>query len=142
MRIEHPYSLLVRAGNLAWTCGQCPLSPEGAVIGPDDLARQADCVADYITRVLAKAELSAADVGKLLLYHAPAEPADTERLLESFASAFPSAVLMPVGTPFFYYKGMRLEVDVHAARSRGMLAHSRDDAEGLRITAVDGGELV
>ena len=35
MRIEHPYSLLVRAGGHAWTCGQCPLAPDASVVGWD-----------------------------------------------------------------------------------------------------------
>jgi enamine deaminase RidA (YjgF/YER057c/UK114 family) len=142
MRIEHPYSLLVRTDGLAWTCGQCPLARDGTVLGPDDLGRQADYVADYILRLLDKAEFSQANVGKLVLYHVAAEPADTERMLNRFRIAFPGAVLMPVGTPFFYYPGMRLEVDVHAAESRGPLAFSCDDVHGLRIKAVDGGELV
>jgi enamine deaminase RidA (YjgF/YER057c/UK114 family) len=141
MRVEHPYSLLVRTDDLAWTCGQCPLAHDGAVLAPDDLGVQADHVADYISRVLDKAEFSQANVGKLVLYHAPTDPADTERMLNRFQTAFPGAVLMPVGTPFFYYPGMRLEVDAHAAERRGPLALSCDDVRGLRIKAVDGDDL-
>src|SRR5439155_25317634 len=55
MRIEHPYSLLVREGGFAWSCGQCPLSAEGAVLAPDDLAAQAGHVDGYIRRLLDKA---------------------------------------------------------------------------------------
>ena len=142
MRVEHPYSLLVRTDGLAWTCGQCPLTQDGAVLAPDNLGVQADHVADYISRLLVKAEFSQANVGKLVLYHALADAADVERLLNRFQTAFPAAVLMPVGTPFFYYPGMRLEVDAHAAERRGPLAFSCDDVHGLRIKAVDGGDLV
>jgi enamine deaminase RidA (YjgF/YER057c/UK114 family) len=142
MRIEHPYSLLVRTDHLAWTCGQCPLAHDGAVLAPDDLGRQADYVDDYIQRLLGKAELSRAHVGKLVLYHAPADPADIDRLLTRFRMAFPGAVLVPVGIPYFYYPGMRLEVDVHAAQRRAPLAALRHDAHGFRLQAVDAGELI
>ena len=142
MRIEHPYSLLVRTDGLAWTCGQCPLAPDGTVLAPDDLGSQADHVTEYISRVLDKAQLSKAEVAKLVLYHAPAEPGDTGRLLSRFRAAFPSALLMPVATPFFYYPGMRLEVDAHAAEDRGPLTVATDDVNGLQLEAVDGGDLI
>lgn len=142
MRIEHPYSLLVRADGLAWTCGQCPLAHDGAVLAPGDLGRQADHVADYISRVLDKAELSRVNVAKLVLYHAAGAPVDTERMLNGFRTGFPNALLVPVGTPFFYYPGMRLEVDAHAAEHRGPLVVSDDKVHGLRIKAVDGGDLI
>lgn len=141
MRIEHPYSLLVRAGGHAWSCGQCPLAEDGAVLAPDDLLGQAGPVAGYIRRLLDKAELSPAQVGKLVLYHAPHAPADTARLLSQFRTEFPGALLMPVGTPFFYYPGMRLEVDVHAAERRGPLI-SFDDPRGFRLQAIDAGALI
>jgi enamine deaminase RidA (YjgF/YER057c/UK114 family) len=142
MRIEHPYSLLVREGGFAWTCGQCPLSAEGAVLAPDDLAAQAEPVDGYIRHLLDKAGYSPANVGKLVAYYAVDEPAATERMLSHFREAYPGAVLMPVATPFFYYPGMRLEVDVHAAERRAPLVTARDDANGLRLQAVDAGDLV
>jgi len=141
MRIEHPYSLLVRADGLAWTCGQCPLAPDGSVLAPDDLVQQAEHVEKYIERLLDMAGLSRSSVGKLVLYHGPAEPARTERMLRRFQTAFPGAVLVPVGTPFFYYPGMCLEADVHAAERRSPITHS-SGFQGLRIESVDAGELI
>jgi enamine deaminase RidA (YjgF/YER057c/UK114 family) len=141
MRIEHPYSLLVRAGGHAWTCGQCPLAPDASVLTPDDLVGQAGPVEGYIRHLLDKAEYSPADVGKLVLYHALDEAAATDRLLSHFRSKFPGAILMPVATPFFYYPGMRLEVDVHAAERRAPLV-TRDEALGLRLQTVDAGDLI
>ena len=140
MRIEHPYSLLVRAGAHAWSCGQCPLSPEGAVLAPDDLLGQAAHVEGYIRRLLEKAEYSPESVGKLVLYHAQDKPAATGRMLSHFRSGFPGAILMPVATPFFYYEGMRLEVDLHAAERRAPLVLR--EAPGLRLTAVEACDLV
>src|SRR5690242_4100864 len=130
MRIEHPYSMLVRADNHGWTCGQCPLAQDGSVLAPDDLLKQAEHVEHYIERLLGKAGFSRANVGKLILYHAPAGPVDTERLSGRFRVAFPEALLLPVSTPFFYYPGMRLEVDAYAAERREPLIVSRDDTHG------------
>jgi enamine deaminase RidA (YjgF/YER057c/UK114 family) len=140
MRIEHPYSLLVRDAGFAWTCGQCPLSADGAVLAPGDLVGQADHVDRYIRRLLDKAGYLPASVGKLVVYHAPHERATTEHMLSRFRNAFPGAILMPVGTPFFYYPGMRLEVDMHAAERRAPLVSH--DGNGLRLEAVDAGDLV
>jgi enamine deaminase RidA (YjgF/YER057c/UK114 family) len=141
MRIEHPYSLLVRADDLAWSCGQCPLAPDGSVLAPDDLVQQAHHVESYIERLLRKAGLARESVGKLVVYHAPSEPALVERMLSRFRMSFPDALLIPVGTPFFYYPGMRLEVDVHAAAHRAPIVESTA-APGLRIAGVDVGELI
>jgi enamine deaminase RidA (YjgF/YER057c/UK114 family) len=142
MRIEHPYSLLVRADTLAWTSGQCPLTRDGAVLAPDDSRLQARYVADCISLLLDKTGFSQADVCKLVLYHAPADAAETEHMLNRFRPSFPGAILMPVGIPFFYYAGMRIEVDVHAAERCGPLTLSHHDDQGLRISAVNGGDLV
>ena len=142
MRIEHPYSLLVREGGFAWTCGQCPLAPDATVLAPDDLAAQAEPVDGYIRHLLAKAGYAPTNVGKLVAYHAVDAPAATARMLSHFRAAYPGAVLMPVATPYFYYPGMRLEVDVHAAERSAPLVIARDDANGLSLQAVDAGDLV
>jgi enamine deaminase RidA (YjgF/YER057c/UK114 family) len=142
MRIDHPYSLLARANRHAWSCGQCSLSDDGSVLAPDDLARQADHVDDYIQRILGKAELSRANVGKLVLYHSTPDAAGIESMLSRFRAACPDAILLPVGIPFFYYAGMQLEVDVHAAETRAPLVAVHDEQRLLRVQAVDAGELI
>jgi hypothetical protein len=130
----------VRDGGFAWTCGQCPLSADGAVLAPDDLVDQAKHVDGYIRRLLDKAGYSPDKVGKFVLYHAPCEPAETGRMLSHFRSTFPGAILMRVGTPFFYYPGMQLEVDMHGAERRASLV-SREE-NGFRLQAVDAGDLI
>ncbi|HYC12851.1 MAG TPA: hypothetical protein VEC75_01300 [Stellaceae bacterium] len=140
MRIEHPYSLLVRAGEHAWTCGQCPLSADGAVLEPDDLMAQAAHVEGYIRRLLDKADYSPESAGKLVIYHAPDTAEATRRMLALFRSGFPSAILMPLGTPYFYYPGMRIEVDVHAAERRAPLV--TQEQRGFRLQAVEAGSLI
>ncbi|MGH7125737.1 MAG: RidA family protein, partial [Stellaceae bacterium] len=140
MRIEHPYSLLVREGGFAWTCGQCPLSAEGAVLAPGDLGTQGDHVDRTIRHLLAAAGLVPESVGKLVVYHEAGDPAATERTLSRFGEAYPGAILLPVATPFFYYEGMRIEVDVHAAEHRAPpVAREGPD---FRLRAVDAGALL
>src|SRR5439155_21905983 len=131
---EQSYSLFVCVGGFAWSCGQCPLSAEGAVLAPDDLATQAGHVDGYIRRLLDKAGYSPESVGKLVLYHATDAPAATARMLSQFRKAYPGALLMPVETPFFYYAGMRIEVDVHAAERRAAPVLLK--AQTFRIEAV------
>lgn len=140
MRIEHPYSLLVREGGFAWSCGQCPLSADGAVLAPGDLVAQAAHVDRYIRRLLEKAALTPGSVGKLVVYHEVGDARATERMLRLFRAAYPGAILLPVATPFFYYEGMLIEVDVHAAERRAPLAAR--DGPGFRLRAVDAGDLV
>jgi enamine deaminase RidA (YjgF/YER057c/UK114 family) len=140
MRIEHPYSLLVRESGFAWSCGQCPLSAEGAVLAPGDLVAQGTHVDGYIRRLLEKADLAPASVGKLVIYHEAGDVCATERMLSLFRAAYPGAILLPVATPFFYYEGMRIEVDVHAAERRAPLV-TREEP-GFRLHAVDAGDLV
>ena len=140
MRIEHPYSLLVREGGFAWSCGQCPLSAEGAVLAPNELVAQATHVDGYIRQLLEKADLGPASVGKLVIYHEAGDARATERMLSLFRAAYPGAILLPVATPFFYYEGMRIEVDVHAAERRAPLVTR--EGPGFRLHAIDAGDLV
>src|SRR5215472_10972821 len=106
MRIEHPYSLLVREGGFAWTCGQCPLSKDGAVLAPGDLVAQASHVDRYIRHLFEKAGLAPESVGKLVVYYEARDPAETARMLSLFRAAYPGAILLPIAIPFFYYEGM------------------------------------
>lgn len=140
MRIEHPYSLLVREGGFAWTCGQCPLSAEGAVLAPGDLLAQAAHVDRYIRHLLEKADLSPESVGKLVLYHEARDALATARMLSLFRASFPGAILLPITTPFFYYEGMQIEVDVHAAERRGPL--TKHEGPGFRLQSVNADDLV
>ncbi len=140
MRIEHPYSMLVRAGGHAWSCGQCPLSIDGAVLAAGDLVAQAEHVDRYIRRLREKADLAPENVGKLVLYHEARDPEAAQRMQSLFQRAYPGAILMPIGTPYFYYPGMLIEVDVHAAERRAPLVTR--EAGGFRIQAVNAGDLV
>src|SRR5262245_23331881 len=107
MRIEHPYSLLVRDGRTAWSCGQCPLDSQGSVLAPGDLREQTNHVVDLIEQVLQRAELSLHTVGKLIVYHVAANPEAVAGMLAILLRRFgPDTILVPVAVPHFYYQGM------------------------------------
>ncbi|MEM7225807.1 MAG: hypothetical protein AAF495_22705 [Pseudomonadota bacterium] len=140
MQIEVPVSLLLRDGDLAWSCGQCPLDGSGQVIAPGDLAAQSEAVADYIAEVLARGDLSAEDIGLLLAYYVdggPGSEADMVAILQRRLGG--RALILPVPVPHFYYAGMMIEVDVFASAAAG--TRRRHQAGSLEIEMLDGGAL-
>ena len=49
------YSFAVRTGNVIWVSGQVSMSPEGEVVGVDDVAKQTEQVFENLSTVLAEA---------------------------------------------------------------------------------------
>ncbi len=123
MRIDVPYSLMVRVGQHAWSCGQLALNGDSQVLAPHDLAAQSRVVAGYVDQVLGRAGLTAADAKRLLLYYVPSAENDdgnVERMRSAFRSVLGGDVqLDAVPVPHFYYDGIVLEVDAFAGPSAG-----------------------
>lgn len=152
MRIDVPYSLLVRDGDYAWSCGQLALDGDSNVVAPDDLVAQSTLVAGYIAQVLERGGLSPDHLKRLLMYFVPAsEHADTEQI-ESMRSAFRSVLgdevlLDPVPVPHFYYDGIVLEVDAFAGpttndRFDWISIEAPIDELGDRIAGIDAAEIL
>lgn len=142
MPIEVPYSLLVREGDLAWSCGQCPLDRDARVLAPDDLVAQTAIVCDYIETVLGRAELLPDALGQLILYHVPGTGGSTARMLQTVRARLgPAPVLVPVAVPHFYYDGMLIEVDVYAGVPCRPMAIG-DAGSDIAVSAVATGDLV
>ncbi|WP_158665202.1 Rid family hydrolase [Ensifer adhaerens] len=140
MRIEHPYSLIVKEGTLAWSCGQCPLDGEGAVLFPGDLSAQAEAVIGFIERYLGEMGCAIWSVGQLLVYYVKTAPGDAARLKELFCGAFGQSVqVIPVAVPHFYYDGMLIEVDVFASEEKADFNHIVDEESGLILEVSDAG---
>lgn len=143
MRIEHPYSLIVKEGTLAWSSGQCPLDGEGAVLFPGDLSAQAEAVIDFIERYLGEMGCAISSVGRLLVYYVKTAPGDATRLKELFGSAFGQSVqVIPVAVPHFYYDGMLIEVDVFASDEKADFNHIVDEESGLTLEVCDAGPFL
>lgn len=114
MRIPVPYSLFVRAGNLGWSCGQCPLDRDGAVVAPEDGLAQAALVAHHSLTVLRGVGMDEGDLRMAVVYHDLPDPAGVLAILR--AAFGPKVLMVPVACPAFYYPGMRIEVDLFADR--------------------------
>lgn len=142
MPVPVQVSQLVRDGDLAWTCGQCPLDDDGRVLFPGDLTAQAERVGDYIENVIRKGGLPADSVAKLAIYHAARGDREETEMLSVFRRRFGDRpLLLPVAVPHFYYDGMLIEVDVFAAKDAVRIAAATDQ-ETVTLQAVDGGEMI
>lgn len=141
MRIDVPYSLMVREGGLAWSCGQVPLDAEGRVLDPGDIVAQSRRLCTYVRDILGRVGLSPGTVGKLVAYHlggASEADAMVRTLREELGE---SPLIVPVAVPHFYYDGMMLEADLFASASK--VSRKREiEREGVRVEAVEADGLV
>jgi enamine deaminase RidA (YjgF/YER057c/UK114 family) len=140
MRIDHPYSLVVRDGAVAWSCGQCPLDTDGRVCSPDDLAAQTRCIVPFIRAGLDGVGLAPDSIGKLVVYFVDVGARERQQMLSILRSAFgETPLILPLAVPHFYYDGMLIEVDVHAAA--GTLVRVEGDSTGIILEGVVGEDL-
>ncbi|MGB7206699.1 MAG: Rid family hydrolase [Anderseniella sp.] len=139
MRVSVPVSTMVRDGAFGWSCGQCPLTPDGEVFEPGDLQAQARFVCSMIETVVDRAYFKPAQIGKLHVYYVPSVNLASNALADLFAVHFshgPLIVLIPV--PHFYYAGMLIEVDVFAAETvSGRAVHQNG---GVAVKTVATGD--
>ncbi|RON67204.1 Rid family hydrolase [Pseudomonas fluorescens] len=143
MKIEHPYSLLVQEDGFAWTCGQCPLDEKGQVAHANDLIAQTHHVVQSIRTILSKAELQSPKVGKLVVYYVEQSADCVQQMLAILQQEFGTDVIIqPIAVPYFYYSGMLVEIDVHAAESKHFLRSTVIDKLGLKVHITDFDELV
>jgi len=141
MPIEVPYSLMLRAGGYAWSCGQLALDSDSSVMAADDLGAQCRIVRDYVDEILTRGDLPASSVQRMLLYHVDRGIGERDRMLHIFRQRFGDAVLLdPIPVPHFYYDGVLLEVDVFC-RMGGSRTDSTSRA-GAALKLVDSGEFV
>jgi enamine deaminase RidA (YjgF/YER057c/UK114 family) len=140
MRIDHPYSLVVRDGAVAWSCGQCPLDMDGRVCSPGDLAAQTRCIVPFIRTGMDGVGLSPDSIGKLVVYFVDVGVRERQQMLSILRSAFGDIpLILPLAVPHFYYDGMLIEVDVHAAA--GTPVRVEGDSPGIVLEGVVGEDL-
>ncbi len=135
MPIPVACSLAVAAQGVAISCGQCPLDSGGRVLAPGDAGPQAGLVAQMVAGVLS--HLPGGHQPALLVVYTDAE--DTSALLAPLAKAFPMAELAVVPLPYFYYPGMRIEVDLYATAVPPTRSHTANGP--ARLTRVMAGPL-
>lgn len=110
---------VVRAERMVFLAGQCPLAPDGTLVGADDLAAQVDQVVANTLTALASAGAGPADVVRTVIYVASDENAELSavwaRLTASaLGPAFSTASTL-LGVARLGFTGQRVELDVTAA---------------------------
>ncbi len=141
MRVDVPVSTAVRDGDLGWTCGQCPLTDQGAVHAPGNLLAQTEFVCDMIENVMARAGFTPSSIGRLHVYFAAHSEPEAANALALIAARFDhGALIVPVAVPHFYYDGMLIEIDVFAAAD--LQVRVPFEADGVRLDLVDAGNQV
>ena len=138
MRIDHPYSLLVKEGDLLWSCGQCPLSGAGEVLHSDELLPQAKEVIGFIERFLGEIDCKTTAVTRLTVYYVKTNDGDAAALDRLFQERFgPQVLITPITTPHFYYEGMLIEVDVFGSTRQKRHCVYVDEATGVELSVVE-----
>jgi reactive intermediate/imine deaminase len=82
------YSQATTNGELVFTAGQIPLTPDGRLLEDASIAEQTEQALDNVTAVLAQAGASMEDVLKVTVYLDDIE--DFEEMNETYATYFPS----------------------------------------------------
>lgn len=143
MRIDHPYSMFVRDGDMAWSCGQCPLDAKGEVLYPGNLLAQAVVVCDFIKRFMRDIGCAASALGRVVAYYVKQQPGDEQMLTRLLRDRLGDDLqIIPVAVPYFYYDGMLLEIDVYASASRRPMRRLEDAGTGIALEVIDAGPLV
>ena len=140
MPIALPYSLLVKDGELAWTCGQVAIDKASRVLAPDDLVGQTEIVCDYIESILGHSGIGPDALGKLVLYFVERRPGDAERMMGCCQARFGDRpVLVPIAVPHFYFDGLMLEVDAFVGSPGGRSIERSSGQAKAKVT--DGGDI-
>ena len=82
------YSQATTNGELVFTAGQIPLTPDGRLLDDASIAEQTEQALDNVTAVLAQAGSSMEDVLKVTVYLDDID--DFEEMNETYATYFPS----------------------------------------------------
>lgn len=114
---EYAYASAVPSGTLVFTAGACPLSEDGTVVCPGDVAGQARQAAANLVLALQAAGASITDVLKTTVYVASSDRADLVAAWNVIRGAFgdhdaPSTLL---GVTVLGYPDQLVEVEAVAA---------------------------
>jgi enamine deaminase RidA (YjgF/YER057c/UK114 family) len=117
----YPHVTIVEAGRLAFLAGQCPLDPDGALVGEGDVLAQADQVAANALAVLEAAGAKPDDVVRSVIYVVSDDNkvlAEVWRRLNDTAlgPAFGTASTL-LGVASLGFTGQLVELDLTAALS-------------------------
>jgi enamine deaminase RidA (YjgF/YER057c/UK114 family) len=109
---------VVQPGVTVHLAGQCPLDPDGALVGPGDLIAQAEQVARNIELALASVGATPSEVVRAVIYVASHDRESLSDVWSSLTSssvapAFTGAATL-LGVAQLGYPGQLVEVDITA----------------------------
>jgi enamine deaminase RidA (YjgF/YER057c/UK114 family) len=107
------------AGRTAYLAGQCPLGPDGELVGPDELDAQVDQVAANALAALRSVDAGPEHVVRTVIYVASSDRAVLAQVWRRFQAspigpAFASASTL-LGVAQLGFPGQLVELDVTAA---------------------------
>ena len=110
---------VVEAGRIAYLAGQCPLGPDGALVGEDDLAAQVDQIVANSLIALAAVGAGVEDVVRSVIYVVTPDRAVLGAVWQQLnegplAAAFTSASTL-LGVASLGFAGQLAEIDLTAA---------------------------
>lgn len=124
--------VIVKAGGVRtiYVAGQVSVDAERKLVGLDDLKSQAEQAFGNLTRALAAAGSSTADVVKINIYLKDYKPSDAAIVSSAFRRAFPHRNLPVstwIGVESLAEEGFLIEVDAVAAAEEKTLPPSMRD---------------
>lgn len=107
------------AGRLAFLAGQCPLAPDGSLVGPDDFEAQVDQVAENARKALAAVGAGPEHVVRTVIYVVSDQHAILSAVWRRFGesplgAAFGTASTL-LGVARLGFTGQLVELDITAA---------------------------
>ena len=125
----------MRVGGFGATCGQCDLDAAGRPLHAGELWPQVETVTAHLLRRLEQVGARPDEVRRLEAFYVG--PADEPRLRGVLRDATnPDVDVLLVPLPYFYYPGMRIELDAMFDRSGRFVFQSADDLEQVPAGGV------
>ena len=134
MQIDPRVSQAVRVGGFGATCGQCDLDGRGTPLHADDLWQQVEAVCRHLRRRLEQAAVRPQHVRRLeAFYVGPVEEHELAEALRDEVGGDPDVLLVPL--PYFYYPGMRIELDATFDASEQLVFRTGDGDDVASVLA-------
>jgi enamine deaminase RidA (YjgF/YER057c/UK114 family) len=137
MQIVPRVSQAVRVGGFGATCGQCDLDRDGQPLHSGELWPQVEAVCSLLRRRLEQVGVGPEAVRRLeAFYVGPADEHELASGLRAAVGCDADVLLIPI--PYFYYPGMRIELDATFDDSAGLVFRTGDGDDVASILSTLG----
>lgn len=122
LKVEIPYSMGVKAGEMVILAGQVDMKGNGEVQNKGDLGKQTEISIGHIKRILGQLGCDARDIVKLVVFYKTDGGVDEDAYRASIAKLIgvidQSMCISFVPLAHLAYPGMMVEIDTYAMRGR------------------------